>query len=205
VLNLKLARALLTSSVTIFSEFLACGSGSPAAAALTLAWDPSTEPSVSGYRLYQGGQSQVYTNILDIGQQTTLTISNLAPSASYYFAVTAYDDSGLESAFSGEINYTVPASLTQPPNLLGLSFAQTPLNPVVLTGTGPAGAIYEVEATQDYSSWLLIGSVTVDGTGSFEFTDPQSLVLPIRFYRLRQTTTQPATANPLSVNPTTSP
>lgn len=197
MLNLKLARGLLASSVTIFSGILACGSGSTAAAALTLAWDPSTEPSVSGYRLYQGGQSQVYTNIIDIGQQTTLTISNLAPSATYYFAVTAYDDSGLESAFSGEINYTVPASLTQPPSLLALSFTQTPLNPVVLTGTGPAGAIYDVEAAQDYSSWLLIGSVTVDATGSFEFTDPQSLVLPVRFYRLRQTTAQPATANSL--------
>ena len=77
---------------------------------LTLAWDPSTDPSVVGYRLYQGGESQVYTNVVDVGAANTTTITGLAPGATYYFALTAYDANDFESAFSGEISYTVPST-----------------------------------------------------------------------------------------------
>jgi len=73
---------------------------------MTLAWDP--EAGVSGYKLYQGGTSRVYTNSVDNGTATQRTISSLTPGRTYYFAVTAYSSTGLESDYSSELSYTVP-------------------------------------------------------------------------------------------------
>lgn len=79
------------------------------AAQVTLAWDPNPEPSVSGYRVYYGTASYYYTAVVDVGNQTALTISGLLPGVTYFFSATAYNEStGDESYFSGEIAYTVP-------------------------------------------------------------------------------------------------
>jgi len=76
---------------------------------VTLAWNPSTSTVVAGYRLYSGTASHNYTNMTELGEATRVTVSNLTQGVTYYFAVTAYDPIGLESTFSGEISYTVPA------------------------------------------------------------------------------------------------
>lgn len=91
-----------------------------AQSSVTLAWSPSADSTVVGYRLYQGGASQSYTNIVDVGAATTYTVTGLAAGATYFFAVTAYDATGLESPFSNEISYTVPPS-TSPVSVI--SFA----------------------------------------------------------------------------------
>jgi chitodextrinase len=75
---------------------------------ITLAWDPDADNAVVGYRLYEGVVSQTYTNRIDAGTTTTVTVSNLVWGATYYFAVTAYDTNGQESALSDEISFTVP-------------------------------------------------------------------------------------------------
>ena len=85
------------------------------AAQVTLAWDPNPEPSVSGYRVYYGTASYYYTAVVDVGNQTALTISGLLPGMTYFFSATAYNEStGDESYFSGEIAYTVPGVGTSP-------------------------------------------------------------------------------------------
>jgi len=71
-------------------------------ATATLAWQPSTGPTVVGYKLHYGVASRTYTNAVDVGQLTMATISNLVPSTTYYFAATAYDSSGTESPYSNE-------------------------------------------------------------------------------------------------------
>src|SRR6516165_5355750 len=82
--------------VTLFCGiFAALTSFSAFAANLTLAWDPSTDPTVVGYDVYYGGASGVYTNMIDVGTNTTVTISNLVPGATYYFAATTYTARGL--------------------------------------------------------------------------------------------------------------
>lgn len=75
-----------------------------------LAWDAPTSGAVSFYRMYQGGQSRNYTNSASTTPGTTLTMAGLVPKATYYFAVTAVDTTGLESAYSNEVSYRVPAS-----------------------------------------------------------------------------------------------
>jgi hypothetical protein len=74
----------------------------------TLAWNaPTTNTDgtlltdLAGYKIYYGTSSGNYTSVIDAGNATTYTITNLSPGA-YYFAVTSYDISGIESAYSGE-------------------------------------------------------------------------------------------------------
>lgn len=160
---------------------------SPPPGSLSLAWDPSPDPRVAGYRLYLGGISQTYTNLTDVGNKTSITILNLIPGATYYFAVTAYDSHGSESAFSGEIAYTVPpiGSLPETSVLCG-TLKREALNQMTFSGRGLPGRVYDVFATQDLLSWLVIGTIIVDASGAFKFTDPLSGVLPVRYYRLHE-------------------
>lgn len=56
---------------------------------LTVAWDPSPDPAVMGYRVYVGTASGAYTEIYDVGNVTRFSY-NGAEGTTYYFAVAAY-------------------------------------------------------------------------------------------------------------------
>jgi hypothetical protein len=77
-------------------------------AQVTLEWDPNSEPDLAGYKFYYGTSSENYTNVIDVGNQVTYTVTGLKPGETYYFAVTAYNTAGLESDYSNEVVYTVP-------------------------------------------------------------------------------------------------
>src|SRR5262245_58719956 len=79
-----------------------------AAQSVTLQWNPSTDPSVTGYNIYYGAASRTYTNKIDVGNTTNATISGLVEGVTYYFAATAYNILGAESDYSAEVSYTVP-------------------------------------------------------------------------------------------------
>src|ERR1017187_6939280 len=84
----------------IIAAFAASAQGQSSA---TLAWNPVAGNVVAGYRLYQGGASLTYTNIIAAGNVTNETVSNLASGANYFFAVTAVGTNGQESAYSSEV------------------------------------------------------------------------------------------------------
>jgi hypothetical protein len=90
------------------SGFCFLSSGASHAAGVTLAWDRSQEQDVAGYRLYYGTTSGHYTTMINVGSNTSSTVTNLEPGRTYYFAATAYDTSGNESGFSQEVPYSVP-------------------------------------------------------------------------------------------------
>src|SRR6185295_467721 len=73
---------------------------------VTLAWDRNPEPDIAGYILHSGTNSGHYVNAANVSNVTTNTVLGLTPGVTYYFAVTAYNTSGLESDFSNEISYT---------------------------------------------------------------------------------------------------
>jgi uncharacterized repeat protein (TIGR02543 family) len=80
--------------------------------ATTLAWDPpvaSTNPA--GYRLYFGSApgtyQQPYGQGISVGNVTTYTLMGLS-SGTYYFAATAVDSLGKESAYSNEAFKDIP-------------------------------------------------------------------------------------------------
>lgn len=95
----------------------------PAAAfpsTVSLQWDPSTDPDLAGYRVYYQANSSALPFVgsgavegaapVNVANSTTASISGLDPGKSYYFAVTAYNSTGLESAYSNvvRVNETVP-------------------------------------------------------------------------------------------------
>jgi hypothetical protein len=150
-----------------------------AQANVNLAWNPSTNPIVAGYNIYYGGASGVYTNKTSVGTATSVTIPNLVIGATYYFAATTYSAAGAESALSGAVAYTVPMLVS------GLQLGVTQAKQFILTMTGPVGHTYDIQATQDFKTWTIIGTATVGINGLFFFTDTNAASFLRRFYRTR--------------------
>lgn len=75
-----------------------------------LTWDASTDSQLGGYKIYYGLSRGVYSQTVDVGNQTNYSIDGLVPGQTYFFAVTAYDRLGQqESLFSSEAQATIPA------------------------------------------------------------------------------------------------
>ena len=98
---LKIAVLVLASVVFLHPSSLAFH--------LTLEWDPNVDEDLAGYIVYYGTASRNYSYDVDIGDQTSVTISGLDEGKRYYFAVTAYDEEGNESRYSKEVVYPQPA------------------------------------------------------------------------------------------------
>jgi len=95
--------------ILVFAAILL--SGMPARAAeITLAWDPNTEPDLSGYKVYSGTASRNYSGTVDVGNWTSCVMGGLEPGRTYYFAAKAYNAAGSESDYSAEVVYSVPAA-----------------------------------------------------------------------------------------------
>ena len=101
----------LTRAGALFTALLLLVTHSFAYAGQTnLAWNANTDPRVAGYFLYYGQTSGSYTAKVDVAKQTSSTLSNLLEGQTYYYAVTAYDSSRVESAYSNQATSTVPFS-----------------------------------------------------------------------------------------------
>lgn len=92
-----------------FLVFLLCSDSQAAMddGSVTLAWDASTGPNVTGYKLYYGPSSRNYPSVVDVGNQTTYTMAGVAYGQPYYVAVTAYTAQKVESAPSQEVSFTI--------------------------------------------------------------------------------------------------
>lgn len=75
---------------------------------VSINWNRNSESDVAGYKVYYGTTAHNHQNMLDVGPFTTAVIDGLNGGATYYFAVTAYDTSGNESADSQEVQATIP-------------------------------------------------------------------------------------------------
>ncbi len=105
--------------MAIAGLLIACGGSSATnatsttAGTATLAWDAVTDPSLQGYRVYYGTFAGTYLQSpgkgLPVGNgTTTYKVTGLSTGATYYFAVTAYDLQGDESAYSNEVVKVIP-------------------------------------------------------------------------------------------------
>jgi hypothetical protein len=72
------------------------------ATGIRISWQPSSGDDVAGYNVYYGTVSGDYDNMIDVGDVTTVDIGDLE-NDTYFFAVTAYNYAGEESAYSEEI------------------------------------------------------------------------------------------------------
>lgn len=166
--------ALLHSPAPVFSAPL------PATYSLDLTWADSLSPAAVGCNLYYGTNSGSYTTSIVLGDVTTATVPGLSYGVTYYFAMTAYDTNGLESDFSTEASYiqVLPGAQMQINAASGGQFT--------LTVAGPAGHTYAIEATPDLANWTTIATVTLDASGSLDFTDTDAVNYSQRFYRTQE-------------------
>jgi Fibronectin type III domain len=92
---------------------ISCTSGARIMAdSVSLTWDPGSIPNLAGYRLYSGTTPGAFTQRIEVGNSTTISVSNLTKGQTYFFAVTAYNTSGAESPPSDKVSYTVPFPIT---------------------------------------------------------------------------------------------
>jgi hypothetical protein len=150
------------SWVAIFLILVALCPSAQGQSSVTVAWVASPDPRVIGYNAYYGPASSVYTNRLSVGNVTSATISELTKGATYFFAVTAYDSSGLESVPSNEVSYQVPdttnpapiVALTSPSN--GSSYtAPATINCAASVTTNG----HTISQVQFYNGTTLLGKV----------------------------------------------
>ena len=113
---------LIALAMTLCAVFLAASIAQ--AADVTLAWNASITPGVTGYRIHQGTSTGTYTTIKDVGSGLTTIITGLTPGQRYFFAASAYDGFGQQSGFSNEVNYLVPLP---PPPVAPTSLRVTPV------------------------------------------------------------------------------
>jgi len=66
-----------------------------------------------------------------------------------------------------------------------LQIRTAPGGSLVLTGTGQPGQTYDVLSSQNLVTWVFIGTMTLDGSGSGQFTDPVGTGRPNCVYRLQ--------------------
>jgi hypothetical protein len=93
--------------------FRAATSAPPPGDSVNLAWNASpasSNPAIktTGYRLHIGLASKKYTQTSNLGNTTSVKLSNLTKGSTYYYVVTALNSAGLESLPSNEVSYKAP-------------------------------------------------------------------------------------------------
>jgi hypothetical protein len=114
-------------AIALFFVICACAQ----ADTITLAWDANTQPDLAGYRLYYEDMTGVQVAIMtmqDLGNTTSATLSNLLPGHIYYFVVTDYNISGVESGPSNQVRYLAPTAPAAPSNLVALAVSRSEID-----------------------------------------------------------------------------
>ncbi len=132
---------------------------------------------MAGYFLYCGSENGMFTNKIDIGNNTTASVSGLQEGETYHFAVTAYNSTGVESALSSDVAYLTPGVIrllgAMNANSMGMEFPVAP------------GHWYEVQASTDMQTWMTIDKTGVATSNVWtQFSDSQAGQFSTRFYRL---------------------
>jgi len=82
---------------------------------VTLAWTASPSPDVVAYRIAFGTNATALNNSTQVGRVTNVTIKGLTECVTYYFAATAVNSNGVESAFSNTTNQFIQPKIELTP------------------------------------------------------------------------------------------
>jgi hypothetical protein len=175
----KVLSVLFLSTVCLFIIFPILSVAN--AAEVTLAWDANSEDNLAGYKLYYKtdtsgtpyngtglteGDSPIVisTGELTDASAPVFTLTGLADGEQYYFALTAFDDDGLESDYSDEVSYETETGTTDDATSHTITAS--------VTGSGtisPSGSVSVSEGdsqtfTITASDHYHVASVSVDGS-----------------------------------------
>ena len=105
ILSLLPALLVAFASTTAKAEEVVVDSGDDldAMTNVTLIWDRNSESDIAGYNVYYGRVSGDYTRLVTVADPTVVIA--VKGSKTIYFAATAYNTNGLESALSEEIHW----------------------------------------------------------------------------------------------------
>ena len=91
---------------------------------VSLAWGQDTDPTVVGYELYYTTSSRLLVagsaapiggaTSGSVGNVTSFIVTALSGGVTYYFSVTAYNGSGIQSVLSNVVSVTTPTSTPTP-------------------------------------------------------------------------------------------
>ena len=130
---------------------------------------------------------RTYTNIVDVGNVISATITNLITGVPYYFAATAYDIYGLESDFSEEISTVIPFPPT--PIITNISSNIYWLSslgcPAIQTKVCPFQSVtYQYKTSLIQTGWMILTNIIADQYGNSVYDDVGAIGTPSRFYRI---------------------
>ncbi len=76
---------------------------STATASIRLAWDRADDKSVTGYKILYGTEPGIHPESLNVGNQTTATLTGLQRATRYYIVAVSVDAQGNQSRPSNEV------------------------------------------------------------------------------------------------------
>jgi len=132
-----------------------------------VAWDPNPETNIKGYRIYYGDVAAGSTNLVDVGLNTTGSVSDLTFETRYFFYLTAYNVYGLESDPSTILYYTTP-----PPTPISVTTHEILLTFAPAVVTIPATLAGDADTGLEINWYQLAGPapVAVQNSDSIEPT-----------------------------------
>jgi Fibronectin type III domain len=107
MINVVLPRARRSILAALLLSNLAVSPPAFATQSILLSWYPVVDPDIAGYAVYYGTSSHDYSHKLLI-DEPSVVVSDLVENQTYFFAVSALNNGGLESALSDEVSYQVP-------------------------------------------------------------------------------------------------
>ena len=140
------------------------------AQSVSLAWDASTDTTVTGYVVKWGTRAGNYTSSVDVGNRTNWTVSGLTPEQKYYFVVTSYAASGLSSVPSNEVSnngliVTTGGTLTdQRPSMFWYNSSSGQLMSWHVQGTNVIDT-RAVNVVNSDTHWKVAGTGDLNGDG----------------------------------------
>ncbi len=86
-------------------------SATPVPQGILLNWSPSSDPDLAGYVVYRGvSQGELGPLTAQLLQTSSYTDTDVAPGVTYFYAVTALDNAGNESAVAQSVSATATAA-----------------------------------------------------------------------------------------------
>jgi hypothetical protein len=164
--------------ILTMAEVSSFAAGINQTASVTLAWTPSSSPSVSGYDIYYGTVSSNYTSSITVSNVAEVTIQGLTEGMTYYFSARTFNSSGDQSGFSPQISYVAGTTSAIPGTITSQLASSSGQFSFSVSGT--SGFEYAVEASTNLVNWVVLETNTVP----FNFVDTNAGQFSRRFYRV---------------------